>query len=185
MSRHHRFTILPLAFAIFSVGCDSAPVAPGETDEVGSLALNHVKGGPTTAKANLHPSNQSAVKAKVTFTDDGSTLTVDGTATGLIPGVTYGSLIYDVSSLPGGPIACLPTIFDPTDPNFIIPTMFVGIWTNNGDGTGTLSATNTNGGADYVPLSKIRTISIRNFDVASVENADLVACGVVATHAER
>ena len=49
-------------------------------------------------------------------------------------------------------------------------------------GGGTLSATNTNSGADYVPLSKFRTISVRNFFIQPVANLDLAACGEVATH---
>ena len=35
------------------------------------------------AAAHLHPSNQSGVSADITFVDDGATLTVTGTATGL------------------------------------------------------------------------------------------------------
>ena len=170
---------------VIALACDQTPTSVGNAFEAAAPSFAHVKGGPATAKANLHPYNQTGVKAKISFVDDGSTLTITGAATGLIPGVVYGSLIYDVGSVPGGPIACEPAIFDPTDPGFLLPTMFVGLWVNNGDGTGTLAATNTNDGAAYVPLSKFRTISVRNFFIPPVDNADLAACGQVATHGAR
>ena len=177
--------LLPLLIGLLAFGCDAPTAPPEDTFEISAPAFNNVKGGPGTAKANLHSYNQTGVTAKITFVDDGGTLTITGTATGLIPGVLYGSLIYDIRSVPGGPVACEPAIFDATDPGYLIPTMFVGLWVNNGDGTGTLAATNTNGGADYVPLSMFRTISVRNFFIAPVANADLAACGEVATHGAR
>ena len=134
----------------------------------------------------MAPRNQSGVRGRITFTDDGSTLTVTGTATGLTPGEIYVSLIYDNGSSPGGPEACEPTIFDPTDPDFLLPTMFVGVWVNAGDGTGTLAAINTNGGADYVPLSKFKTISIRDTSINwGFGPLAVAACGEEATHGRR
>jgi len=119
--------------------------------------------------------------------DDGTTLTVNGTATGLTPGIPYASLIYDNGSVPGGPEACEPTIFDETDPDFLLPTMFVDLWDNNGDGTGTLAATNIvddeTGARVYVPLDKFRTISIRDLTINNgFGPAAVVACGQVAEH---
>ena len=111
-------------------------------------------------------------------------LTTAGTATGLIPGDLCVSLIYDKRSVPGGPLACEPAL-DPADPDSILPTMFIGLWTINPDGTPNLAVTNTNPfpfpvgpGVDYVPLSKFNTISIR---CASV-GFERVACGAEATH---
>ena len=134
-----------------------------------------------TGQAKMHPENQSGIKGKITFEDDGATLTTTGTATGLTPGAIYVSLIYDNGSVPGGPTSCEPTIFNPADPDFILPTMLVGFWVNNNDGTGTLAAINTNGGADYVPLSKFKTISIRLI-IGPPPPAPLQACGQVAVH---
>lgn len=137
-----------------------------------------------TGRAQLHPENQSGIVGTINFTDDGGTLSVSGTAGGMDPAETYFSLIYDIGSAPGGPEACEPTIFNPADPNFILPTMFVGVWSVDAGGNGTLTATNTNGGADYVPLTKIKTISVRRDTFP--ENPPffnvLDACGQVATH---
>ena len=65
--------------------------------------------GNATGKANLHPVGQSGVKGNFTFVDDGTDITMSGTAWGLTPGQTYVSLIYDVGSVPGGPTVCEPT----------------------------------------------------------------------------
>ena len=142
----------------------------------------------STGQANLHPMNESGVKAKIDFVDDGTTLMVNGSATGLDPAESYFSNIYDNSSVPGGPNACIPTIFDPEDPDFILPTMFLGFWAVDEQGNGTLSAINTNGGADFVPLDKIGTVSIRLFIApppapGAPPVTELVACGRVATRA--
>ena len=114
-----------------------------------------------TAHANLHSMNQSEVKAAIDFVDDGTSLFVIGTATGLDPAQTYLTLIYDNGALPGGPNACLPTIFDPGDPEFLLDRMVVGPWIVDADGNGSLSAINTNFGADYVPIDLFRAASVR------------------------
>jgi hypothetical protein len=109
--------------------------------------------------------NPRPIEVEIDFEDDGVVLRVTGEAEGLTPGDTYISLIYDIGSEAEGPDACEPTIFDPNDPNFILETMVLGFWNVDGDGDGTLSAINTNFGADYVPLSKIGAVSIRNVDI--------------------
>ncbi len=128
------------------------------------------------AEAELKPPTgpPSGIEAEIKFTDDGSTLTIDGKAEGLDPDALYGSLIYDVKSKKSGARSCEPEIFDPEDPNNILNTMFVGIWAVGADGKGTLAATNLpddifgiNVGCEegcYVPLSKIGTISVRLFE---------------------
>ena len=127
-----------------------------------------------TGQANLHSENESGITATINFADDGSTLTVNGTATGLTPSVLYASLIYDRASVPSGPLACEP-ILPPGHRFDIEPTMFLGFWTNNDDGTGTLVAVNTNGGSDYVPLDDFKTVSVRN----ASSGFALAACGLV------
>ncbi len=130
------------------------------------------------AEADLDEINESGIEGEIEFTDDGTTLTIVGEADGMDPGVEYHSLIYDNGSVATGPGACLPTIFDPTDPDFLLPTMFIGVWSVDEDGEGTLAATNTTGG--YVPLGKFRTMSIRDTRINGGFGPDAVAaCGVV------
>ena len=174
------------------LGCSDVPTAPlGETQASASLeaqvaGMKGSSGVGTTGRAQLHPENQSGVKGTVEFTDDGSTLTVHGTATGLVPGIPYASLIYDNDSVPGGPEACEPAIFDPSDPDFILTTMFVGFWTVDDQGNGTLweeNIVNEDGERVYVPLSKFKTISVRNLTINNGFGVEAVmACGEEATH---
>ena len=135
--------------------------------------------------ANPHQIDSSGVQARIQFVDDGTMLMVIGTATGLDPNESYLSNIYDIRSAPGGAEACEPTIFDPGDPDFILPTMFLGFWTVDADGSGTLFAINTNFGLDYVPLDKIGTVSVRLFVAPPMVPGappvtELVACGKAA-----
>jgi hypothetical protein len=131
--------------------------------------------GATKARgdARLHQYNQSGIQGRITFFDDGSTLTAHGTATGMNPSDFYISLLYDNRSVPGGPLAC-----EPSASNTVTEEqMFVGVWVVDANGNGTLSSEKT--GASYVPLSQFRTVSIR----AESLDFDRVACGQVADNA--
>ncbi len=134
------------------------------------------------AEADLDELNDSGIEGEIEFTDDGGTLTIVGEADGMDPDGFYVSLIYDNASVATGPDACEPAIFNPADPDFLLPTMLIGFWSVDEDGEGTLVATNTNFGADYVPLNKFRTISIRD---TSIDDGfgplAVAACGVVET----
>ncbi len=114
------------------------------------LAASLAAGATTTATANQHPIGGSGIQGRVLFTDNGSTLTVDATATGLTPHVPYFSLIYTLGSHPGG-VSETQTL--PATSNAIPPCddlnqagistittnqMVIGFWRNNNDGTGTL-----------------------------------------------
>ena len=133
---------------------------------------------PVVGRAELRPIDESGITAKIKFVDDGTTLMVTGKAKGLDPAESYLSNIYDIGSFPSGPGACLPTIFNSQDPDFILPTMFLGFWEVDQDGNGKLLVTNTNGGADFVPLDKIGTVSIRRFIAPGAPpETELVACG--------
>ena len=151
-----------------------------------SGALLAGQGGPSRrGKADLRPIDESGIKARIVFVDDGTTLTVTGIAAGLDPAETYLTLIYDNGSTGSGLRACQPTIFDPTDPDFLLATMFVGFWTVDSDGFGILEETNTNGGLDFVPLSKFRNVSVRRVigppsKGSMIPVTKLVACGSVA-----
>lgn len=172
MTKPSAATMVLALLALLTVGCQSDAVVGPDS----SPAFSHVAG--STGQATAPQYNKSGINGSFSFTDDGATLTTSGTATGMNPADLYVSLIYDNRSVPGGPLACEPAIFDPGDPDFILPTMFVGVWAVDGAGNGTLNAVNTNGGVDYVPLSKIKTISIR---AASI-GFERVACGEVAAH---
>ncbi len=126
-----------------------------------------------TGAANLHPIDNSGIQANITFTDNGTTLTVNGTATGLVPKQTYFTLVYDVGSKPSGPAACEP----PPTNDQTEAQMIVGFWVNNGDGTGTLHAAKS--GPSYVALSDIHTTSVRHVVGAPPEGFILQACGEV------
>ena len=115
-------------------------------------------GGSTlTASALLLPVLDPDVSGRVTLTNDGSVLTVRGTAEGLVG--TEFSLLYDILSVATGDLACEPGIDDVTAPGDLTgPEMGTGgqlVWEVSRNGHGRL-----NGTVD-VGLDKVRTISIR------------------------
>lgn len=146
-------------------------------------SLAEVVAQPVTGVANLNPTNDSGIQATIVFLDNGSELRVIGTATGLDPNLQYVSLIYDIGS---DPTTCVPSIFDPDDPNFLIPTMCIGLWDVRRGGAGSLSETNIiddeTGERVYVPLTKIGTVSVREGGCARPH--PLRACGEVVPHPE-
>ena len=94
-------------------------------------------------------------------------------------------MIYDVGSVAEGPRACAPSIFSPADPNFILKTMFLGQWEVDAKGRGKLSTLNTNGGFNFVPLSKIGNVSVRRLpDGIPGGPSVLEACGAVRTNGD-
>ena len=147
-----------------------------------------------TGEARMHDvaTPPSGITGIVTFQDDGNHLYISGTATGLDEDENYLSLIYDKGSVASGvPVAfndynpladpqapCEPTILDGGDDD-ISATMFIGFWTNNGDGTGNLNVVDI--GGVRVPLEKFRTVSIR-LSGLSRDEPSLQACGVVVPH---
>ena len=129
---------------------------------------------PSTGSARLHQTDHSGITARIKFLDTGNATTgliVSGTATGLDPEDVYVTLVYDVGSVPGGPRACEP----PPDNDQTDAQMFVGTWTVDSSGHGTLNATKT--GASYVPLDDISTTSVR--EVVGQGLPQLRACGEV------
>ncbi len=123
-----------------------------------------------TARATQHPANQSGVIGRINFTDTGSAIIVTGTATGLAPFTSgrYVTLVYDRGSVPGGPNNC-----EPTTP---LPNMFVGFWTSDAAGNGTLHQV-----AQPAPLGTFDTVSIRDQTInGGFGPTAVVACGEVA-----
>jgi len=121
---------------------------------VALLISSGTAGATVTATAEQHPIGGSGIHGLVNFTDDGSTLTVNATATGLVPGHRYFTLIYTLGSEPGG-VADGKTM--PPTSNALPPCennragtstvdatqMVVGLWHNNNNGTGTLTSHKT------------------------------------------
>ncbi len=171
------------------VGCYAGPTGflatAGSTHETAPPAASKRSFSDVAGMATLTPINQSGVHARIEFVDDGATLTVFGEAAGLEPAESYVTLIYDNGSAPGGPNPCAPTIFNPQDPGFLLATMLIGFWSVDADGNGTLFAINTNFGADYVPLDRFRSTSVRLVTgpppaPGRPPATELVACGHVA-----
>ena len=130
--------------------------------------------GPTQAEqalgsAEAHSIDGSGIKGDILFLDGGdpqSGLVVSGSATGLDPGQVYLTLVYDMGAVPGGSAACVPSgpFLDGTQ-------MFVGFWTVEEDGSGTLFVQKT--GDAYAALRQVGAVSIRQGNLA------LQACGRV------
>ena len=144
------------------------------------LALSNTATATTIqGAANLHQIGGSGISARISFTDTGSVLTVTGSATGLTPGQTYFSLLYDNGSIPSGPVACEPS----SSNDITFAQMTVGFWTVHSDGTGTLSRTLPGAlpfppfVSAYVPLSKVHTMSIRHVETGFTVRA----CGEIHT----
>ncbi len=125
--------------------------------------------GGLSAQATQHPVNQSGVMGRITFTQTAGGVAVTGTATGLQPSVgRYVTLVYDVGSVPGGPSACEPTVE--------MEGMFVGIWTVNAAGHGTLTQLGS-----VAPIGAFDTVSVRDTTINGGFGPEaVVACGQVA-----
>ncbi len=145
---------------------------------VGATATAGRLGSADLGRAAADPPTH--IEAEFKFLDDGTTLRVFGNARGMDPSATYGSLVYDVGSVAEGPGACAPTIFNPSNPDFFLNTMFLGQWEVDEKGRGTLSTLNTSGG--FVPLSKIGNVSVRRLLTGTLSGPTVLeACGAVRT----
>ncbi len=137
------------------------------------------------ARAELRSLNGSVVTGEVKFRGNGSELRVEGEAEGLIPGVFYFSLLYDINSVATGDFACEPGFEGPAGlapmfhpgaltleemgllpgPNFLL------VWDVSPDGDGELSGT-----VPGISLDRVRTISIRT---PGMGPAFVEACGLI------
>ena len=176
MSRRIVSTVFVGAVFVIAGCAEPGPVSPERVDA--SLpSFGHVA-GEVTAHANLHRMNQSGVRGRIDFTDNGGE-THEGVAWGLDGGVddgTYISLTYDnVTS--GGPSAG-PNKVDACEPVIPFDGMFLGIWIVDADGHGILLQL-----GPRAPISEFRTVSIRDTRINDGFGTDaIVACGEVATH---
>jgi hypothetical protein len=85
----------------------------------------------TTGHATQHSVNGSGAQGRIDFLQTQSGVAVTGTSTGLHPSFgRYVTLVCDRGSVPGGPTACEPTM--------PMAGMFVGIWSVDANGNGTL-----------------------------------------------
>jgi len=119
--------------------------------------------------SRLHPHVGSGVQGRILYLDSGNAddgLVVSGSATGLDPNEGYVTLLYDPSTVPGGPTACK---------GFPVTA---GFWGVDPDGNGSLFAILT--GSSYIPLSAIGTNSIRM--LLNAPPFPLQACGRTRSH---
>lgn len=128
----------------------------------------------TTAHANLHPVHQSGVLGSVDFVEEAGRVQVTGTATGLQPSASrYVSLVYDLDSVPGGPVGCEPGPDDPIGP----VGMFVGSWVVDAGGNGILVQENPL----VASLEQVDNVSIRDTQINNGFGPEaVVACGQIA-----
>jgi hypothetical protein len=110
----------------------------------------------------------------VTYTQTSTGVHGTGTATGLQPSFArYVTLVYDRGSVPGGPDNCEPS------PGNAMPSMFVGIWSVDSQGNGTLIQAVAD--SEIAPLGEFDTTSIRDTTINSgFGPGAVVACGEVA-----
>jgi hypothetical protein len=105
----------------------------------------------------------SPLVGRLFFTDDGTTLTVQGYARGFDPNLQFVTLLYATPSARVGALACIPPTPNPYTP----PQMFTAYWNGTGN-VRTLYVQKT--GAAYVSLASIATASIRYDSTPQVGN---------------
>ena len=126
-----------------------------------------------SAQATLHTANGSGAMGRINFSQTGTgATTATGTATGLV-GPSFGryvSLVYDLGSVPGGPVNCEPT-------GDGIADMFVGIWSVDAGGNGTLIFV-----GPTAPIGTFDSTSSRDTTIKGGGGPGaVVACGEVAS----
>lgn len=191
-------------FALALGACDEKPTAPTAA-ELPAVQASHGTAGVIEASATYRAVNSTAAEnhgfrvgervGTLSVTDDGSSLTVEGAASGLDPGGIYVSLFYDKrSSAQGIPAssqaannagACEPGVGEDHPQFLTVEQMEIGsggsidLWDVDSDGDATLGPTST---LEYVSARKIGTVSIRDARVnGGFGPQAVVACGVV-TH---
>lgn len=147
-------------------------------------------GGSTqTATVTLRTLNDSGISGHLTIRDDGSGLSIRGTAQGLNPANGYISLLYDINSVATGDFACEPafgigpatadapgrlTIDEMGLVGFAFPDL---VWVVSPNGHAQLS------GTVDVDLDRVRTISIRDGSInGGIGPLAVSACGIVVSH---
>ncbi len=146
-----------------------------------------------TATATLRTLNDSGISGHLTIRDDGSGLSIRGTAQGLDPAIIYASLVYDIDSVATGDFACEPAFGigpatgDAPGRLTIDEMGLVGgmtpdlVWVVSPNGHAQLS------GTVDVDLDRVRAISIRNTDIIGPDGPGsgplaVMACGIIVSH---
>lgn len=183
------------ALALTLAACQEQPT-PLDTVEPEVMYSHGASDGVRTVTVELEERNGSGIMGQATISDDGSTITVTGSASGLDPSNTFApptggylSLFYDKASMPDGPRVCEPGVgahghsggrgLGEEHPLHLTDAqMLGGFWTVDANGDGTLVDLD---GA-YVPVDEIGTMSIRDLRINDGFGPDAVmACGKV-TH---
>lgn len=102
----------------------------------------------------------SPIRGKIHFSDNGTTLTVRGEASGMDPSLSYISFVYGTGSHGRNSLACLP----PTPNNLTFNQMVLGYWLPVGSSHRTLYAVKTgsnNAPTDYASLGQFASASVR------------------------
>lgn len=147
--------------------------SPPPPQDFGTITRGTAKLEPTVAYQE--EDGTSNISALLQITDDGTTITVTGTATGMIPGRVYASVFYDNGSQPTHVTtaagvnlrnACLPT--EGFQPPQSFSQMVIGVWTQDTqDPTKWRLSASKSGAFDapvplaYLPLNQVGTISVR------------------------
>lgn len=181
LKRTPLLALLTLLVGAGLLACEQQPVQPSlETMEP---RPSHGVTGVATAKATLHPMNGSRVKGRLNITDDGSELTVTGSARGLDSATAgsdiYISLFYGIGSVPGGPTSCQPA---PAPFTLSGAQMSTDFWDVDAAGMGSLGPVSKTE-VGYVSVEEIGTVSIRDTRIGDgVPQESVVACGKISVH---
>lgn len=201
--------VLPVFAGAALLGCEEAPTTVEQKQQAmdnQEVAASHGSSAVASASAVYRAVKSTAAQnhgfrqgeriGTLSVTDDGSSLTVEGSASGMDPTGIYVSLFYDKrSSAQGIPSsdnaatnagACEPGGFGGDHPQSLtLGQMEIGsggtldLWDVAANGDATLGPTTT---VEYVSVKKIGTVSIRDARVNGGFGPNaVVACGVV-TH---
>lgn len=204
MNRTTTALSLFLTFGLFITGCDGTSTGPGvasneavQGPKQAPTAYSHGKTGKYVANGTYRAVKSTAAMnhgfrvgetvGEIWVTDDGSALTVKGTAEGLVNNDTrYVSLFYDKASPPQGPEACEPGVEEGHPLFLTLEQMEIGsggtldFWDVDSNGDATLGPTTT---VAYVPAKMIGTVSIRDVTVNRGFGPEAVVACASVTHA--
>lgn len=193
------FSLSVVAFLALTLGACQEQPTPLDTAEPEVMYSHGASDDARMVTVELKETNNSGITGQATITDDGTEVTVTGSASDMDPDnafdpegeppTGYLSLFYDKASTPAGPRVCEPGVGEfghsggrglgEEHPLHLTDAqMLGGFWIVDANGDGTLVDLE---GA-YVPVDEIGTMSIRDLRINGGFGPDaVVACGKV-TH---